>query len=119
MEDGPRAEGQGGEVTVGRAGLGGEIQKGKEKPVSGHPHGGAGVGGWAGEAGGDGRAGPQRALFARSCGAEGAVWARGGGGWRGRAGGLSPVLRVGSFLRGHRGQRGDRGDSGQGRPWCC
>ena len=34
VEDCPRAEGQGGEVTVGRAGLGGEIQKVKENPVS-------------------------------------------------------------------------------------
>ena len=49
MEDGPRAEGQGGEVTVGRAGLGGEIQKVKENPVSEQPH-----SGWAGDAGGGG-----------------------------------------------------------------
>ena len=69
-----------------------------------------------GEAGGDGRAGPQRALFARGCGVgAGAVWARGGGGGRrGRAGGLSTVRRVGSSLRGQRGQRGDKGDPGQG-----
>lgn len=92
MEDAAQAEGKGAGVTVGRAGLGGEIQKVKENPGSGGRFTGGTVQGrleelgsltgeCAGEAGGDG---------------------------------LSPVLRVGSSPRGHRGQRGDRGDPGQG-----
>lgn len=84
----PRLRGRAG-VTVGRAGLGGEIQKVKENPRERPLHGGTVQGGW------------------RSWAASRGVCREAGGD------GLSPVLRVGR-PRGVIEGRGDRGDPGQG-----
>ena len=91
VEDGPGRE-------AGRRGPRGEGQAGQGDSESERkPREGVCRGGWRRRWG----LLPGQALFS----------ARGGGG---RACGLSPVLRVGSSLRGHGGQRGDRGDPGQG-----
>ena len=100
---------------MGRAGLGGEIQKVKENPGSGWPlHGGTVqgrpeepgslTGECAGEAGGDSRPGPQQALF--SARLRGAVWAHGGASWRAQPGPEGRVVPAGS----------SRAEGGQGRP---
>lgn len=114
MVPGLRGRAQG--VMVGRAGLGGEIQKVKENPGAvAASRGSAGETGGAGSLTGEcaGEAEETAGLVLGICPLPGvsAVLCMGLQGWSGlmREGqGLSPVLRVGSSSQGHQGQRGDR-----------
>ena len=106
-EDAPQAEGQGSGVTVGRAGLGVEIQKVKENPGSGRPlHRGVCRGGWRRQPAWSWASAPARAERCSLHGAAGAVWAHEGASWWAQPGPESRVIPAGS----------SRAEGGQGRP---